>query len=99
MQIYTLYRKGFSYVVWCPARFKHVDFGCVRLDSHSNHIFSRISGLTPYCYICMRLTKRQETEYTQRGMPILKHFGFSERLFAVELCEVRYFFCNFATLK
>lgn len=47
----------------------------------------------------MRLTKRQETEYTQRGMPILKHFGFSERLFAVELCEVRYFFCNFATLK
>ena len=52
MQIYTLYRKGFSYVVWCPARFKHVDFGCVRLDSHSNHIFSRISGLTPYYYIC-----------------------------------------------
>ena len=51
MQIYTLYRKGFSYVVWCPARFKHVDFGCVRLDSHSNHIFSRISGLTPYYYI------------------------------------------------
>ena len=48
IKIYTLYRKGFSYVVWCPARFKYVDFGCVRLDSHSNHIFSRISGLTPF---------------------------------------------------